>query len=60
MNKLKKSIQQSLHKIVGEDLGNQIFEANFPKPIVNYKPGKILTFKEIRELPEDTDRKSVV
>ena len=54
MNKLKKEIKKSLTKIVGEDLGNKIFEANFPKPIVNYKSGKILTFKEIRELPEGT------
>lgn len=54
MSKLKKEIKKSLTKIVGEDLGNKIFEANFPKPIINYKSGKILTFKELKELPEDT------
>lgn len=43
-----------LGNIVGEELGQKIFEANFPEPIVNYKPGDILSFKQIKELPEKT------
>lgn len=43
-----------LGNIVGEELGKEIFEANFPEPIINYKPGNILTFKQLKELPEDT------
>lgn len=54
MSKLKKEIKKSLKNVVGEDLAKKIFEANFPKPIVNYKAEKILTFKELKELPEDT------
>lgn len=54
MSKLKKEIKKSLTNLVGEDLGKKIFEANFPKPIINYRSGKILTFKELKELPDDT------
>ena len=43
-----------LGSVVGEDLGKQIFEANFPEPIINYKAGKVLTFRELKELPEGT------
>lgn len=43
-----------LGNIVGEELGQEIFEANFPEPIVNYKPGSILSFKQVKELPEKT------
>jgi len=54
MSKLKKEIKSMLGNIVGEELGKEIFEANFPEPIINYKAGNILTFKQIKELPEDT------
>jgi hypothetical protein len=54
MSNLKKEIGSMLNNIVGEDLGKKIFEANFPEPIVNYKPGDILTFKQVKELPEGT------
>jgi len=54
MSKLKKEIKSMLGNIVGEELGKEIFEANFPEPIINYKPGNILTFKQLKELQEDT------
>jgi cobyric acid synthase len=54
MGNYKKEIKSMLNKIVGEDLGEKIFEANFPEPIKNYKAGNILTFKQIKELPEGT------
>jgi len=49
---MKGEIKNMLTDIVGEDLGQQIFEANFPKPIDGYMPGKILTFAELKQLPE--------
>lgn len=51
---LKSEIKSMLNNIVGEDLAKNIFEANFPEPIRNYKPGKILTFKQLKALPEGT------
>lgn len=54
MTKLKKEIKSILTNIVGEDLGSKIFKANFPKPIINYKRGKVFTFKELKELPSET------
>lgn len=51
---MKKAIKGMLNNIVGEELGEKIFEANFPKPIEGYMPGEILTLAELRVLPEDT------
>jgi hypothetical protein len=51
---MKEEIKKMLNNIVGEDLAKKIFEANFPEPIINYASGDILTFKEIKELPEGT------
>jgi len=51
---MKEEINKMLNNIVGEDLAKKIFEANFPEPIINYASGDILTFKEIKELPEGT------
>lgn len=50
--KYKKEIKSMLNNIVGEDLAKNIFESTFPEPIKNYKAGKILTFKELKELPK--------
>lgn len=54
MSGYKKEIKSMLNNIVGDELSQQIFEANFPEPIVNYKPGNILSFKQIKDLPEKT------
>lgn len=52
MDDYKNEIKNMLGKILPEEKANDIFEANFPKPIKGYKPGKILSFKELKELPE--------
>lgn len=52
MEEYKKEIKNMLGKILPEETAEQIFEANFPKPIKGYKPGKILNFKELKELSE--------
>ena len=51
---MKKEIKEMLTGIVGEDLGQQIFDANFPEPLDGYMPGNILTFAELKALPEGT------
>lgn len=52
MGDYKNEIKNMLGKILPEDKAEQIFEANFPMTIKGYKPGKILTFKELKELQE--------
>lgn len=51
---MRKAINNMLTDIVGEDLGQKIFEANFPDEITGYKPGKVLTLGELRLIPVGT------
>lgn len=49
------SISGMLGNIVGEEKGREIFEANFgPNPHDSFMPGKILTWSELKALPEGT------
>lgn len=49
------SISGMLNNIVGEEKGQEIFMANFgPNPHDSFMPGKILTFAELKALPEGT------
>ena len=52
--KMKGAINDMLKNVAGEELGQKIFEANFPEPLDGYMPGEILTFRELSEMPEGT------
>jgi hypothetical protein len=52
--KMKKEIKNMLTNVVGEELGQKIFDANFPEPLDGYMPGRVLKLKELKTLPENT------
>ena len=51
---MKDEIKNMLGNVLGEELGDEIFDANFPDPIEGYLPGDVLTFKQLKEMPEGT------
>lgn len=51
---MKKEIKNMLGNILDPETADSIFNNMFPEPITGYKKGKIYTFGELKNLPDDT------
>jgi hypothetical protein len=51
---MKSEIKKMLNSVVGEKKQKEILSNMFPKPITNYKKGKLLTVGELKKLPSNS------